>query len=268
MISVITVTWNAENIVEDTIRSVCKQKNKEFEFLLIDGGSTDGTVTKVRALLREGGFPERNTVIVSERDRGIYDAMNKGVGLCKGDYVLFLNGGDSFYDEHVIDHLEKSIAADQADAIYGRTLMVFYEGRGVFHENEQQGDAIMPFIHQSVIVKRAHLLSHPFDLTYKVVADREFFYWMRQQGLRFKDEEYIVATYDAREGLSENNPFLLTVERDRIIGLDKKPYYWMIRLKHRLTKAPIQFVKDHAPRKLLNWYFLHKRKNIEWVETY
>lgn len=268
MISVITVTWNAEHIVEETIRSVCQQKNKEFEFLLIDGDSTDGTVDKVRALLREGGFPERNTVVVSERDRGVFDAMNKGVGRCKGDYVLFLNGGDRFYNENVIDHLESSIAATPADAIYGRTMMQFYEGRGIYTENERQGDPIMPFIHQSAIVKTSILKRHPFDLSYKVVADREFFYWMRQQGMRFKDERYIVSTYDAREGLSESSPYLIAIEGDRITGRDKEPGYWLRRLKFRLTKAPIQFVKNHAPRKLLNWYFLHKRKNIEWVETY
>lgn len=268
MISVITVTWNAEKVIEDTVRSVCAQKNHKFEYLLIDGGSKDGTVAKVKTLLEEGGFPQENTVIVSEPDKGLTDAMNKGVRLCKGDYVLFMNGGDHFYDENVIDHLEASIANDPADAIYGRTMMLFYEGRGIYNENERQGDPIMPFIHQSVIVKTSVMREHPFDLSYKVVGDRELFYWMRQQGMRFKDEEYIVATYDAREGLSENNPYLIAVESDRIIGLDKKPLYWMRRLKHRLTKAPIQFVKNHAPRKLLNWYFLRKRKNIDWVEKY
>ena len=64
--------------------------------MLIDGGSKDNTVEKVKSLLKEGGFPEENTVIVSERDKGMVDAMNKGVKRCKGDYVLFLNGGDSF----------------------------------------------------------------------------------------------------------------------------------------------------------------------------
>lgn len=254
--------------MECTIRSVCQQKNKDFEFLLIDGGSKDHTVEKVKAILEEEKFPQENTVIVSERDKGMVDAMNKGVRLCKGDYVLFLNGGDSFYDENAIDHLERSIAATPADAIYGRTMMQFYEGRGIYNENERQGDPIMPFIHQSVIVKTSILKQHPFDLSYKILGDRELFYWMRQQKMSFKDEEYIVSNYDAREGGSENNPYLIAIEGDRITGRDKKPGYWLRRLKHRLTKAPIQFVKKHAPRKLLNWYFLHKRKNIEWVETY
>ena len=126
-------------------------------------------------MLFKGGFPEEQTIIVSEKDHGMVDAMNKGVRLCHGEYVLFLNGGDSFYDEHVIDELEHTIALYPADAIYGRTMMLFYEGRGIYNENEEHGDPIMPFIHQSVIVKREHLLVHPFDLSYKILGDREFF---------------------------------------------------------------------------------------------
>ena len=264
MISVVTVTFNASGFIEPTIKSVCQQKNKNFEFLLIDGASKDDTVSKVRKMLSEGNFPEENVRIVSERDKGMCDAMNKGTRLSKGDYVLFLNGGDSFYDEHVIAELEGTIAKDPADAIYGRTMMLFYEGRGIYNENEDHGDPIMPFIHQSVIVRREHLLAHPFNLSYKVLADRELFYWMRQQRMRFHYEPYIVSTYDAREGGSENNPYIIAVEGDIITGRDS----WLRRLRWRLTKAPIQPLKNLLPRRWLNRYFLWKRKNIDWVEKY
>ena len=264
MISVITVTFNASSFIETTIKSVCAQENKNFEFLLIDGASKDDTVTKVKQMLFKGGFPEEQTIIVSEKDHGMVDAMNKGVRLCHGEYVLFLNGGDSFYDEHVIDELEHTIALYPADAIYGRTMMLFYEGRGIYNENEEHGDPIMPFIHQSVIVKREHLLAHPFDLSYKILGDREFFYWMRQKKMSFHCEPYIVSTYDAREGGSENNPYIVAVEGDRIVGKSSK---WR-NLRWRLTKAPIQPIKNWAPRKLLNVYFQWKRKNIDWVEKF
>lgn len=265
-ISVVTVTFNASTFIETTIKSVCNQKNKNFEFLLIDGASKDDTVEKVKSLLVEGGFPMENVRVVSESDKGMCDAMNKGTRLSNGDYVLFLNGGDSFYDENVIDELVETIAKDPADAIYGRTMMIFYEGKGIYDENEEKGDPIMPFIHQSVIVKRKHLLSHPFDLTYKVLADRELFFWMRCQKMSFHYEPYLVSTYDAREGGSENNPFIIACEGDRILGLDHKPMYWLRRLRWRLTKAPIQPIKNVAPRFLLNWYFRRKRKNILWVD--
>lgn len=264
MISVVTVTYNASSFIETTIRSVCNQKNRDFEFLLIDGASKDDTVEKVKRLLHDGRFPLARTTIVSERDRGMVDAMNKGTLLAKGDYVLFLNGGDSFYDENAVDNLESAIRNHPADAIYGRTMMLFYEGRGIYNENEEHGDPIMPFIHQSVIVKREHLLAHPFDLSYKVLGDREFFYWMRVRKMSFHYEPFIVSTYDAREGGSENNPYIVAVEGDRILGKNSR---WR-NLRWRLTKAPIQPIKNWAPRFLLNFYFQRKRKNIDWVEKY
>ena len=160
--------------------------------------------------------------------------------------------------------MASEVEVHPADAIYGRTMMLFYEGRGIYNENEEHGDPIMPFIHQSVIVKREHLLTHPFDLSYKILGDREFFYWMRQQKMSFHYEPYIVSTYDAREGGSENNPYIVAVEGDRILGKSSK---WR-NLRWRMTKAPIQPIKNWAPRKLLNVYFQWKRKNIDWVEKY
>lgn len=268
MISVVTVTYNAEKFIEPTIRSIANQKNSDFEFILIDGASKDNTVKKVCQVLEAKNFPKERFICISERDKGMVDAMNKGVKHSHGDYVLFMNGGDCFYDEMVIDQLEETAKKNPVDAIYGRTMMIFYEGKGIYNENEKQGDPIMPFIHQSVMVKREHLLAHPFDLSYKILGDREFFYWMRQQGMKFHDEEYIVSIYDAREGGSENNPYLIAIEGDRILGLDKQPFYWFRRFTSWLKKAPIQPIKNIAPRWLLNKYFLWKRKNIEWVEKY
>lgn len=264
MISVITVTFNASSFIKQTIESVCSQKNKGFEFLLIDGASKDDTVSKVKSMLAASDLLPNNIIILSERDRGMVDAMNKGVRMAKGDYILFLNGGDSFYDDDVINRLESVIATHPADAIYGQTMMLFYEGKGIYKENEEFGDPIMPFIHQSVIVKREHLLTHPFDISYKILGDREFFYWMRCNNMTFHFEPFIVSTYDAREGGSENNPYIVAVEGDRIIGKSSR---WR-NLRWRLTKAPIQPIKNWAPRWLLNKFFQWKRKNIEWVEKY
>lgn len=264
MISVVTVTYNASSYIETTIQSVSSQRNRNFEFLLIDGASTDDTVTKVVRILQLEKFPMEKVLVSSEEDKGIFDAMNKGVKRCNGDYVLFLNGGDSFYDVTVIDQLEAAIAAYPADVIYGRTMMLFLEGKGIYDECEEYGDSIMPFIHQSVIVKREHLLAHPFDLSYNILGDREFFYWMRQQKMSFHFEPFIVSTYDARDGLSEKNPYKVAVEGDRILGKTSK---WR-NLWWRLTKAPIQPIKNWAPRWLLNVYFQRKRKNIIWVEKY
>ena len=269
MISIITISFNAETYIEHTVRSILSQSDGKFEFILVDGASKDGTVALVQRIVSEIKFPEERFICISEKDNGVYDAMNKGVLAAHGDFVLFMNGGDSFYAHDVISTFKRIIPLREADAYYGNTMMEFYEGRGIRHENEEwHQDWIMPFIHQSVIVKRKLLMEHPFNLSYRILADREFFYWMRKNGCAFHYENFIVSNYDAREGMSENNPYLIAIEGDRILGMDKKPFYWLRKLRWRCTKAPIQFIKDHAPRKWLNWYFLKKRKNIIWQEKY
>lgn len=267
MISVITVSFNAADCIERTVRSVCMQNDDSFEFILVDGGSTDGTVSVVKRIVRELNFPDARFLCVSEKDRGVYDAMNKGVMMAHGSYVQFMNGGDSFFDANVLTKFEQMMDAVEADAYYGNTMMEFYEGRGIHHENEEwHRDAIMPFIHQSVIVKRSLLMIHPFDLSYRVSADKEFFYWMRQYGCRFHYEDFVVSNYDAKEGISENNPYLIALEGDRILGLDRRPGYWLRRIKLRVCKGIIQPIKDYAPRWMLNRYFRWKKRHIIWVE--
>ena len=268
MISVITVSFNAADCIERTIRSVFSQRHASFEFILVDGGSTDGTVSVARQIAKGMEFPEDRFLYLSEKDRGIYDAMNKGARMAHGDFVLFMNCGDRFHDENVIATFEKIRTVHPgADAYYGNTLMEFYEGRGIHHENEEwHRDEIMPFIHQSVMVKTSLLLEHPFNLSYRILADREFFYWMRKRQCKFHYEDFIVSDYDAKEGMSENNPYVIALEGDRIMGLDRRPGYWLRKIKLRVCKGLIQPIKDYAPRWMLNRYFRWKKRHIIWIE--
>lgn len=266
MISVITVSFNAETYIGNTVRSVLEQTDDAFEFVLVDGLSHDKTVEIVKNLIVEYEFPYSRFVLIQEKDRGVYDAMNKGVAACHGDYVIFMNGGDSFYDNNAISTFERIVSTNKADAYYGNTMMEFYEGNGILHDNEENNrNAVMPFIHQSVIVRRELLIEHPFNLEYKILADNEFFYWMRKKGCKFHYENFIVSNYDAREGLSENNPYRIEIERDAIVGRNLKPFYFLRKLKLRCTKGLIQPIKDYAPRWLLNKYFVWKKKNIDWI---
>ena len=118
--SIITVTYNAAGVIDPTLASVAAQTYKNYEYLLIDGASTDDTVAKAKA----SGISFSH--IVSEPDSGLYDAMNKGIKLASGDYLCFLNAGDSFYAP---DTLERVVAAldgfaDLPEIIYGETAEV------------------------------------------------------------------------------------------------------------------------------------------------
>ncbi len=119
LFSIITVTYNAADTLEPTIRSIERQTCKLYEFLLIDGASSDSTVSIAK------NSEIANKTIISEPDGGLYDAMNKGLGIAKGDYLIFLNAGDSFHSPTTLEHLADAIMEnDYPGIVYGQTDIV------------------------------------------------------------------------------------------------------------------------------------------------
>lgn len=266
MITIITICKNTVTGLKKTMDSVFAQESGDFEYVVVDGGSTDGST---ELLSDYAGKCNRKNAFsyVSGKDSGIYDAMNKGVKLAKGEYVLFLNAGDCLYDTAAIAKFENAITGQDADAYYGDTLMHYPEGYGIYCESAAiKLNPTMPFIHQSVIVKRSLLLEHPFDLSYKVCADLEFFHWMRRKNCRFIHCNFIVSCYDARKGLSEDYPLMIALENDRIFGRDKNPHYWRRKLYSSVRITSIEIIKRLMPRNLLNRIHHRKRSSyIKWL---
>ena len=122
VISIITVVYNGKNFLERTIHSVIQQTYPHIEYLIIDGGSTDGTVEMIK---KYGG----SCRWISEKDGGIYDAMNKGMKMAKGDYLLFLNAGDELHSKDV---LEKIFSKDQILRCVGKAgTFIFCDTKGL-----------------------------------------------------------------------------------------------------------------------------------------
>lgn len=117
-ISIVTVCFNSADTIEDTIRSVLSQQHSRLEYIVIDGGSTDGTLD---VLAR---YRDRIAKCVSERDRGIYDAMNKGVRLAEGEFVGFLNADDVYAGPNVISEVAAALQTDHADGVYGDLVYI------------------------------------------------------------------------------------------------------------------------------------------------
>ena len=116
MISIITATFNSAKTLKDTIQSVLRQTNKDFEYLIIDGGSTDETIDIVKSY--ESEFSGR-LKWVSEKDQGIYDAMNKGIKMASGDVVGILNSDDYFTSDDILQKVDNAFKSHEIDAIYG-----------------------------------------------------------------------------------------------------------------------------------------------------
>ena len=127
--SVITVCYNAAATIEDTLQSVITQTYHHIEYILIDGQSTDGTLDIIRR------YQSRMAKVVSEPDKGLYDAMNKGLRLATGDYVCFLNAGDCFHEDdtlqQMVHRLHEAGLQELPDVIYGETQLVDSEGHFV-----------------------------------------------------------------------------------------------------------------------------------------
>ena len=117
--SIITVTYNAEAVLEDTILSVISQTYHHIEYIIIDGASKDRTLSIAER------YRDRITQIVSEPDKGLYDAMNKGINLATGDYLCFLNAGDSFHEDDTLQQMVHTLGIGELpDVIYGETALV------------------------------------------------------------------------------------------------------------------------------------------------
>ena len=118
-ISIITVSFNSSATIEDTILSVLSQKVNNLEYLIIDGGSTDGTMDIVNR------YADKIDIVISEKDKGMYDAMNKGIQRANGDIIGILNADDFFYDEYVLQKVIDSFK-NQVDIVYGDIEYIDY----------------------------------------------------------------------------------------------------------------------------------------------
>lgn len=168
-ISVITINRNNEAGLGKTLQSVADQTVQPFEFIVIDGASTDGSVNLIQS--RQSAI----TYWVSEPDAGIYNAMNKGVAKSQGEWCLFLNSGDTLSSPTVLEQLQQAGAS--ADIICGNAMVQEDPPRRKTPPEEITLNFLFngSLCHQSALIRRSLLLKHPYDETLKIVSDRKFF---------------------------------------------------------------------------------------------
>jgi glycosyltransferase involved in cell wall biosynthesis len=175
LVTVVTVVFNDAQHIEATIQSVISQTYANIEHIIIDGGSTDGTLDIIKK------YEGRIDCWLSERDDGIYDAMNKGINLSSGDWLGFMNSGDVFFDFNVVESVFKNIDKIVGkDIVYGDALITYpeYAHMGKLMKagllnNLWKG---MQFSHQSMFASAKHLKQNKFNLENKLTADFEYIY--------------------------------------------------------------------------------------------
>ena len=192
IVTIITVCRNHAKELERTIRSVESQTWQEKEYLVIDGASTDDTLNVIKA--HEASI----TRWVSEPDQGIYDAMNKGVKMAQGEWVIFMNAGDTFARD---DTLQRVFGSPQdADVIYGDVI----KGELVKKAEAPRNAHRMFYCHQSAFVKTSCLREYPFDIRHRMSADFKQVKQLYLSGKRFRQLDFPVANFDT-QGVSNKN---------------------------------------------------------------
>ena len=261
--SIITINYNNADGLDHTIESVISQSCADYEFIIIDGGSTDNSIDVIRK------SEDKIDYWVSEKDAGIYNAMNKGASCAHGDYCIFMNSGDCFYNRAVLETINN--CNSDADIIVGKFSIDNNDniisppplsGRLTFY---LLYSGAIP--HQGAFIRTSLLHKHPYDENLRIASDWKFFI----QSLIFDNctisflDEY-VAKFNM-EGVSSSNPDLMKREKDMILSemfpirvledykklkksecltanlaLDLKKHYRVDRLLYKLGKLLLKFV--------------------------
>ncbi len=192
-LSVITIVYNNVRDIERTIRSVVDQTYTNIEYVIVDGLSNDGTLQVIDQ------YKSQIAKLVSEKDEGIYDAMNKGLALATGDYVIFMNSGDEFYDLETVAAVFAS--ADDADIYYGETEMIDDDGNSLGQRRHKAPAKFtwrgfkygMNISHQAIYIR--HSLAEPYDRRYQLSSDIDWIIRAAKKAKKIVNVNRYVAKY-------------------------------------------------------------------------
>ena len=235
-ITIVTVVFNDKNTIEQTINSVLNQSYPNIEYIVIDGGSDDGTQNIITS------YQDKLAHYSSEPDNGIYDAMNKGIRQASGAWINFMNAGDEFYNNDVIKDIFP--LDGDVDLVYGKNQCIYtYFDRVNVPEPFNRLKYGMIFSHQSMFVKTALMKSEPFDLNFKISADYNFIYHLHKNGGIFKEVDVIISKVKA-EGYSEVNLIHTHTERKRTaLSYETGFSKLLLGFRYNLVSLKILFIK-------------------------
>ncbi|SEW52419.1 glycosyltransferase family 2 protein [Chitinophaga arvensicola] len=219
VLSIITVCFNAASFIESTIQSVLGQTYPHIEYVIVDGASKDNTMEVI------GKYRSRIATVISEKDNGLYDAMNKGMQLATGDYLLFLNADDVLASPEVISKMMATCA--DADVYYGEAMFMDENGKDLGLRSAQTPHQVpeqlnwkslkhgMVVSHQAYIIRRS--LSPLYDLQYRVCADIDWMIRTLKASHKICNTHQVVARFRVG-GTSKQHQRLAWKERYKILS--------------------------------------------------
>lgn len=257
-LTVITVSYNAEDKIEKTIQSVIEQTFLQFEYIIVDGESTDRTLEIAKTYeqqFRQKGIDFR---IIHEPDNGIYDAMNKGIRHANGDWLLFMNAGDELFQKDVLSEVFQHIVQNTCDIYYGDAV---FSSEGYYKKVIAQEPHSIPqgmfFCHQSTFTRREIMTEYLFNTDYRIGADWNFFLSVYQDGYKFQHIDCVIAFYEF-DGVSSTNIKASNKEGEFIRKRHNIKVSWWKKFTVKIHAFLAQFSKKHMKRvyysKRRGWY--------------
>lgn len=240
-VTVVTAVLNDAGHIEQTILSVISQTDIEIEYIIVDGGSKDGTLELI------GKYKDKISLFISEPDRGVYDAMNKGIKYSTGDFVYFLNSGDVLLNPSILSKIKLEELKEKNAIIYGNVIVAYgnieaLEKPRPFFNSKMKFKGI-GICHQSMFFPGELIRNEKYDLSYNIAADYDLAYRLWRKGTVFLYKDITIAKYDWGKGISSNPYKLLDVYREnaRVCHQQLNPLYWAkmvleyIRLQKKLA---------------------------------
>ncbi len=258
-VTVVTICYNCREDLQRTINSVVSQTYANIEYIIIDGGSSDGSVDIIKT------YQANISKWISEKDNGVYDAMNKGINLATGDWIIFMNAGDMFYDNMVVENIFSKKYEDEVGIIYGDVAFDFGCGRKLrkSYGKFTQNTVIPELCHQAVLTKTHILKDIKYDTTYRICADLDSFVKVNEKGKRLKYIPIMIAIFEVTDGISSNRPFQSLLERKKIYGYR----YLSYRFIKNFSKATVRYVLlKILPKSLYDSWRFKKVKNLDNYE--
>lgn len=221
ILSIITVVYNGEKYLEQTIKSVINQNISNIEYIIIDGGSTDGTIDIVKK------YSDSISYWVSEPDFGIYDAINKGIKASSGKYIGIINS-DDWYEQNVLSQLAEKFDSEESDIICG--LLRLWDDNKVMGIQGNTSDFLVHGMisHPTCFVKKSvYNEIGEFNTKYKIAGDYDFMMRCLKKGYTFSFQEFVIANFRLN-GVSNQNAELRRIEFAEILFkndlISKKKY--------------------------------------------
>jgi len=246
-ISVITVCYNAISTIENTICSVLSQTYDNIEYIIIDGGSTDGTVDIIKK------YAKNISYWISESDKGIYDAMNKGIMASTGEWINFRNSGDVFATPDALEKMFNSPVDDDVSVLHGDCYFVsdidYIRVKPSIINDPLCYQYKMPVNHCASFIRRELHQKNPFDLSYRASADYDFFFKCCKRGLKFEYRPVVVALF-AMDGYTSTHKEVTMRDNRRLQGFYNTwfdRFVTELRIKKvKWTDAIKRFISSHS----------------------